>query len=85
MTDHLVDVFPSSRGVHLRCQDCDFYADIGHRNHMDYPAYAKIAPVATVVKWSHLDPSLIEPMDGDSSERSFLKRVSDYLIKGVAP
>jgi len=86
MTDqHLVEQSISPQAIHLRCHDCDWYAEIGRRHLLDHDTYVAISPVAELVKWSHTDPTIMAARHGEEVERTTWRRIRDYLTKGVAP
>ena len=85
MTDHLVQTSVSPNAIHLDCMDCDWFAQIGRRHLLDYDTYIAITPVAEMVKWSHIDPTILAARPEEVTERSTWRRVREYLTRGVAP
>lgn len=82
---HLVQQQITTQYIMLTCLDCDWQATLGYTRNMSYEELQVLSPVAVIVKWSHVDPTLLEPLNETTPERSFLQRIRDYMVKGVAP
>lgn len=86
MAEHHVQQTISTRAIVLTCMECDWQVTVGVRDGLlSYDQLQASAPIAVMARWAHVDPSLLQPADGEPVERSFLRRMREYFTRGTPP